>query len=246
VSEDGMRSFTAEESAKYNRAIEKLAKPKECPNCADLRATVQRQAGEIEEVRKRNGALALQLREERLRKSAPSSALLPKLEAAESRADQLQAALDWHKQYYRPTDTPNEPVCIAAVLADRDTYKAQVGALRGALELAIDYLHEQLCNGADCGECYKQNDCWIRKLGEELPEITLTATPAATDGIKLEHQRIKDENDILWLIFKTCIGCRNVVPGIVYGCDIQKHLSWGEGHAVGYCNQREDADGRHF
>jgi chromosome segregation ATPase len=52
---------------------------------------------EVVEVRRQNGDLAVQLREEKLRKSAPSSALLPKLEAAETRLAAVEGA--WAKYH---------------------------------------------------------------------------------------------------------------------------------------------------
>jgi len=52
---------------------------------------------------------------------------------------------------------------------------------------------------------------------------------------KYEYERIMDENTVLWSIFKTCMGCKNLVPGVVYGCDIQKHIDLS-----GYCNQKEE------
>lgn len=52
---------------------------------------------------------------------------------------------------------------------------------------------------------------------------------------RLEYLRVKDENDVLWAIYKTCFGCKHCKPGIVYGCDIQKNIDLS-----GQCNQKEE------
>lgn len=49
-----------------------------------------------------------------------------------------------------------------------------------------------------------------------------------------EYDRIIDENNALWAILKTCIGCKKLVPGIMYGCEIQQHIDLS-----GHCNQKE-------
>ena len=53
------------------------------------------------------------------------------------------------------------------------------------------------------------------------------------DGLELE--RLKEENNILWAILHTCVGCKRAVRGWMYGCEIQKHIN-----LTGICNQREE------
>lgn len=47
----------------------------------------------------------------------------------------------------------------------------------------------------------------------------------------------EEENKILWSIYKTCFGCTLCKPGIIYGCEIQKHIDLS-----GICNQKEAID----
>lgn len=61
---------------------------------------VERLRRERDEARARNAQLALQLHDEKMRKTSPSSALLPKLERAEAERDEararaLEEAADW-------------------------------------------------------------------------------------------------------------------------------------------------------
>jgi hypothetical protein len=48
-----------------------------------------------------------------------------------------------------------------------------------------------------------------------------------------ECKRLDEENDILWAIYKTCFNCSNCKQGIIYGCEIQRHIDLS-----GECNQR--------
>lgn len=48
-----------------------------------------------------------------------------------------------------------------------------------------------------------------------------------------ELDRLEEENKILWSIYKTCFGCVLCKPGIIYGCEIQRHIDLS-----GECNQR--------
>lgn len=45
------------------------------------------------------------------------------------------------------------------------------------------------------------------------------------------------ENEQLWSIFKTCFNCKRCVPGVIFGCEIQRHIDLS-----GTCNQRELRD----
>lgn len=63
---------------------------------------------------------------------------------------------------------------------------------------------------------------------DRTTKVTINETPQET------IDRLTEENFILYAIFKTCTGCKYVVPGEVYGCPIQHHINW-----TGECNQRE-------
>ena len=57
-------------------------------------------------------------------------------------------------------------------------------------------------------------------------------------GHEAELTRVQEENNHLWAVFKTCHGCRHVVPGVMFGCPIQRHLNLS-----GHCNQYEATHG---
>jgi hypothetical protein len=80
--------------------------------------------------------------------------------------------------------------------------------------------------GKDSPECARK---WI---DEQAPQTTDDEMMTIS---KFEYDRLSDENDVLWAIFKTCPGCKRLVPGMVYGCDIQHHIGLS-----GDCNQKEE------
>jgi len=53
-------------------------------------------------------------------------------------------------------------------------------------------------------------------------------------GHEAELARVQEENGYLWAVFKTCHGCRHVVPGVMFGCPIQREINLS-----GHCNQYE-------
>jgi len=50
-----------------------------------------------------------------------------------------------------------------------------------------------------------------------------------------EVDRITEENKRLWAVFKTCHGCKHLIPGIMLGCPSQSYID-----ISGNCNQKEE------
>jgi hypothetical protein len=113
--------------------------------------------------------------------------------------------------------------------------EALVERLAKVLDEAKGIFYQPLPTSLDC---YKSQ---IRAVLESLSESHLIVPKTTFDGeenmaiTKSEHDRISHENDVLWAIFKTCPGCKRLVPGVMHGCDIQHHIDLS-----GDCNQREE------
>lgn len=69
---------------------------------------------------------------------------------------------------------------------------------------------------------------------QNRPETSLARAELAT--LQGQFERISDENNVLWAILKTCCACKHLIPGVIYGCQIQRHIDLS-----GECNQREEA-----
>jgi hypothetical protein len=80
---------------------------------------------------------------------------------------------------------------------------------------------------------------WVEKhnkVAEELYDLkehSQSKPSLEEDGFELT--RLRDKNNALWAVYKTCIGCKHCpTNGILYGCDIQHHVNLS-----GHCNQKE-------
>ena len=105
-------------------------------------------------------------------------------------------------------------------------------------------IEKQLRGGGKMGATKCDNcGCMSKEYNEERKEACpicdggkmqpLTTEKDASEGLELE--RLNEENNVLWAILHTCVGCKRAVPGWMYGCEIQKYIN-----LTGICNQREE------
>jgi chromosome segregation ATPase len=116
---------------------------------------------------------------------------------------------------------------LEKVSAERDELKAQVAAMREVLKELVSAPPVFTDDRLDYVE--------IQVSKTALEDAEKALSPSAGRELLDELERLRDENNVLWAIFKTCPGCGRFVPGVIYGCDIQRHIDLS-----GYCNQKEE------
>lgn len=106
-------------------------------------------------------------------------------------------------------------------------------------KLHTDMSKEDMRKALELGEKERFEREELTRLAEKFGfKIMTREAYDMLQGFMDDVRRLNEENKALWIVFKECPGCVNLVPGTMYGCPKQKELVKLE-IAEAFCGARE-------